>query len=220
MRQHGWQGVRRQKSVRTTVADPTAERAPELVDRQFRVPTPNALVVADFTYVKLVIGAYGGTLIGWEAASVKQTRFVGSAIRQGRCAARPAWPPDRRRHPPLRCRARESDGLGPGSFQTYPQAKRHCDEIAREPCQASGICEAVLLGRRARLATRSRPSPSFSQGKIQAAAPRPIMRGAREEFQPATAAALNRSAGASGRKVHVVLGFQRWSQRLLSKYRI
>jgi putative transposase len=92
MRRNGWQGVRRQKSVRTTVADPAAERAPDLVDRQFRVPTPNALVVADFTYVKLatgtfvyvafVIDAYAGAIIGWEAASVKQTRFVESAIRQ------------------------------------------------------------------------------------------------------------------------------------------
>ena len=94
MRRNGWQGVRRQKSVRTTIADPAAERAPDLVDRQFRVPTPNALVVADFTYVKLVTGvfvyvafvidayAYAGAIIGWEAASVKQTRFVESAIRQ------------------------------------------------------------------------------------------------------------------------------------------
>jgi putative transposase len=92
MRRHGWQGVRRQKSVRTTIADPTAERAPDLVDRQFRVPTPNALLVADFTYVKLVTGtfvyvafvidAYAGAIIGWQAASAKQTRFVESAIRQ------------------------------------------------------------------------------------------------------------------------------------------
>jgi putative transposase len=92
MRRHGWQGVRRQKSVRTTIADPAAERAPDLVGRQFRVPTPNALVVADFTYVKLVTGvfvyvafvidAYAGAIIGWEAASVKQARFVESAIRQ------------------------------------------------------------------------------------------------------------------------------------------
>ena len=78
--------------MRTTIADPAAARAPDLVDRQFRVPTPNALVVADFTYVKLVTGvfvyvafvidAYAGAIIGWEAASVKQTRFVESAIRQ------------------------------------------------------------------------------------------------------------------------------------------
>ena len=52
MRRNGWQGVRRQKSVRTMISDPAAERAPDLVDRQFRVPTPNALVVADFTYCR------------------------------------------------------------------------------------------------------------------------------------------------------------------------
>ena len=34
-------------------ADPAAARAPDLVDRQFRVPAPNMLLVADFTYVRL-----------------------------------------------------------------------------------------------------------------------------------------------------------------------
>src|SRR5262245_64184296 len=53
MRTHGWQGVRRQKKVRTTIADPTARRAPDLVNRQFQVAEPNKLLVADFTYVKL-----------------------------------------------------------------------------------------------------------------------------------------------------------------------
>ena len=47
MRRHGWQGVRRQKSVRTTIADPAAVRPPDLVDRQFGVPAPNRLLVAD-----------------------------------------------------------------------------------------------------------------------------------------------------------------------------
>jgi putative transposase len=92
MRFNGWQGVRRQKKVRTTIADPAADRAPDLVNRQFTVPAPNRLFVADFTYVKLVTGvfvyvafvidAYAGTIVGWEAASSKQTRFVESAIRQ------------------------------------------------------------------------------------------------------------------------------------------
>lgn len=77
---------------RTTISNPAADRAPDLVDRQFRVPTPNVLVVADFTYVKLVTGvfvyvafvidAYAGAIIGREATSVKQTRFAESAIRQ------------------------------------------------------------------------------------------------------------------------------------------
>ncbi len=85
MRANRWQGVRRQRKIRTTVADPAAERAPDLVDRQFTVPAPNQLLVADFTYVKLVTGAfayvafvidaYAGAIIGWEASMSKETRF-------------------------------------------------------------------------------------------------------------------------------------------------
>lgn len=92
MRAHGWQGVRRQKKARTTVADPAAQRAPDLVERNFRVPAPNRLLVADFTYVKLITGvfayvafvidAFAGAIIGWETCMSKQTRFVESAIRQ------------------------------------------------------------------------------------------------------------------------------------------
>ena len=49
MRRHGWQGVRRQKTVRTTIADPAAARPPDLVDRYFGLGAPNRLLVADFT---------------------------------------------------------------------------------------------------------------------------------------------------------------------------
>ena len=92
MRANGWRGVRRQKKVRTTICDPGAQRAPDLVDRQFTVPAPNRLLVADFTYVKLISGvfvyvafvidAYAGAIVGWEGSASKQTRFVESAIRQ------------------------------------------------------------------------------------------------------------------------------------------
>ena len=92
MRKNGWQGVRRQKRVRTTIPDPEAVRPPDLVDRQFGVAAPNVLLVADFTYDKLVIGvvgyvafvidAYAGSIVGWEASASKHTRFVESALRQ------------------------------------------------------------------------------------------------------------------------------------------
>lgn len=92
MRVNGWQGVRRVKKVRTTVADPAAGRAPDLVDRKFRVEAPNRLLVADFTYVRLITGvfvytafvidAYAGRIVGWECSTSKHTRFVESAIRQ------------------------------------------------------------------------------------------------------------------------------------------
>ena len=75
MRANGWHGVTRAKKVRTTVADPSAARAADLVKRGFRVPAPSMLLVADFTYVPLtsgmfvytafVIDAYAGRIVGW-----------------------------------------------------------------------------------------------------------------------------------------------------------
>jgi putative transposase len=92
MRANGWQGVTRTKKVRTTISDPAAVRAPDLVNRQFRVEAPNQLVVADFTYVRMatgcfvytafVIDAYADTIVGWECSTSKETALVESAIRQ------------------------------------------------------------------------------------------------------------------------------------------
>ncbi|WNJ60819.1 IS3 family transposase [Nocardia seriolae] len=92
MRVNGWKGVVRRRKVRTTEADPAASRAPDLVDRHFRVAAPNMLVVADFTYVALagggfvytafVIDAYAGRILGWECATSKESVFVESTIRQ------------------------------------------------------------------------------------------------------------------------------------------
>ena len=92
MRIRGWQGVRRLKKIRTTVCDPAADRAPDLVKRGFRAPAPGRLLVADFTYVRLaggmfaytafVIDAYANRILGWECSLSKHTRFVEAAIRQ------------------------------------------------------------------------------------------------------------------------------------------
>ena len=91
MREHGWRGTTRAAKVRTTVADPAAERAPDLVKRQFTAARPNQLWVADFTYVPMttgfgytafVIDAFAGLIVGWECSRSKETVFVESAIRQ------------------------------------------------------------------------------------------------------------------------------------------
>jgi putative transposase len=91
MRAHGWHGVTRARKVRTTIADPAATRAPDLVGRQFRVPAPHRLLVADFTYVRtlagfcytaFVIDAFAGLIVGWECSTSKHTAFVERAIAQ------------------------------------------------------------------------------------------------------------------------------------------
>ena len=92
MRANGWRGATRAKKVRTTVPDPAATRAPDLVNRQFAVEAPNRLLVADFTYVRLasgtfaytafVIDAFAGLIVGWECSTSKHTTFVERAISQ------------------------------------------------------------------------------------------------------------------------------------------
>jgi transposase InsO family protein len=112
MRQRGWCGVTRARTVRTTVADPAATRAPDLVHRCFTASRPDALWVADFTYVPMtdgrfgytafVIDAFAGLIPGWECSMSKRTTFVEAAIRQG--AAR-----RRREGHPLRGTVHHSD---------------------------------------------------------------------------------------------------------------
>jgi hypothetical protein len=92
MRAHGWRGTTRARKVRTTVADPAAARAADLVNRCFTAERPDALWVADFTYVPLagggfgytafVIDAFAGYIPGWECSLSKHTAFVESALRQ------------------------------------------------------------------------------------------------------------------------------------------
>jgi hypothetical protein len=77
-RAHGWRGVTRGRRVRTTVPDPAAARAPDLVRRRFKASRPGQLHVADFTYVPLaggrfaytafVIDAFAGLIPGWECS--------------------------------------------------------------------------------------------------------------------------------------------------------
>jgi putative transposase len=91
MRTNSWLGVTRAKKIRTTIADPAAARAPDLVRRHFKAVRPDQLHVADFTYVPMVSGfgytafvidAFAGTIAGWECSLSKQTAFVERAVRQ------------------------------------------------------------------------------------------------------------------------------------------
>ena len=71
----GLQGARRGTAKRTTIPDPAATRAQDLVKRDFNPLAPNKLWVADFTYVStlagwvyvaFVIDAYARRILGWK----------------------------------------------------------------------------------------------------------------------------------------------------------
>lgn len=89
MAENGWEGARYGSKHKTTVADDSHRRYPDLVDRRFYAAAPNRLWVADFTYVAtwmgfvyvaFVIDAYSRRIVGWRAARSMTTALVLDAL--------------------------------------------------------------------------------------------------------------------------------------------
>jgi putative transposase len=98
MRDMGLQGTRRGKRVRTTIADDSAQRPPDLVDREFTAERPDQLWVADFTYVStwcgfvyvaFIIDVFSRMIVGWRMSSSMTSDFVLDALEQALHARRP-----------------------------------------------------------------------------------------------------------------------------------
>jgi putative transposase len=92
MRDAGLRGVVRGKKIRTTITDPSHERAGDLVGRDFTAVRPNRCWVADFThvatfagvvYVAFVVDVYSRAIVGWSAATNKRTPLVLDALDMG-----------------------------------------------------------------------------------------------------------------------------------------
>jgi putative transposase len=99
MRQLGLHGVVRGKTVKTTVSNPAAPCPLDRVNRQFTAARPNALWVADFTfvstwqgfvYVAFVIDVFSRYIVGWKVSASARTDFVLDALEQALYARRPA----------------------------------------------------------------------------------------------------------------------------------
>ena len=93
MRQAGIQGALRCKRVRTTRWDPSTDRHPDLVCRQFTASAPNRLWVTDLTfvatwagvaYVCFIVDAFSRMIVGWRVASHMRTPMVLDAIEMAR----------------------------------------------------------------------------------------------------------------------------------------
>jgi len=98
MRQMGLRGVVRGKEVRTTVPDRAMPCPADRVNRQFRVPRPNLLWVADFTYVAtwqgfvyvaFIIDAFARRIVGWRVSRTAHASFVLDALEQALHDRRP-----------------------------------------------------------------------------------------------------------------------------------
>ena len=91
MRTLGLQGVVRGRKCRTTVADESAARPLDHVNRQFQASRHNELWVADFTYVAtwagfvyvaFVIDVFARRIIGWRVARSMHAELVLDALEQ------------------------------------------------------------------------------------------------------------------------------------------
>jgi putative transposase len=96
MRELGIEGIsRRRKKVFTTIADPDAVRAPDLVNRNFKAAAPNQLWVTDLTYVPtrsgmayvcFIVDAFSRRIVGWRVASNMKTDMVLDALEMARAS--------------------------------------------------------------------------------------------------------------------------------------
>lgn len=89
MRSLELQGVRRGKTIKTTFSDANAKCPLDRVNRQFVAVRPNALWVADFTYVKtwqgfvyvaFMIDVFARYIVGWKVSPSAHTDFVLDAL--------------------------------------------------------------------------------------------------------------------------------------------
>ncbi|GAA0490340.1 IS3 family transposase [Pigmentiphaga daeguensis] len=98
MRRLGLRGVVRGKVVKTTISDKATPCPRDQVNRQFKAARPDALWVADFTYVStwagfvyvaFVIDVFARRIVGWKVSASARTDFVLDALEQALHARRP-----------------------------------------------------------------------------------------------------------------------------------
>jgi len=89
MQAAGLQGVSRRKATRTTIRQPDAQPAPDLVKRNFSVDGPDQLWVADITYIhtwagflflSVVMDAWSRRIVGWSMANHLRSELVIDAL--------------------------------------------------------------------------------------------------------------------------------------------
>jgi transposase InsO family protein len=94
MRRFGVRGLRLRRRTRTTIPDPAAVKAPDLIGRDFTAAAPNERYVGDITYIPVgdrgflylatVVDLYSRRLAGWAIANHMRTELVLEALDSAR----------------------------------------------------------------------------------------------------------------------------------------
>jgi len=94
----GLQGAVRGRTFKTTIADESLSRPRDLVNREFKATRPDALWVADITfvatwagfiYVAFVIDVYARKIVGWRVSNSLHSDLALDALEQALHARRP-----------------------------------------------------------------------------------------------------------------------------------
>ncbi len=90
MRTAGIVGYVKKRRVRTTIPEPSGQKVPDLLKRDFTAPAPNRRYVGDITYLPIadgsnlylatVIDCYSRRLAGWAVADHMRTELVEDAL--------------------------------------------------------------------------------------------------------------------------------------------
>jgi len=98
LREQSLKGLRRGRPLRTTIPDATADRARDLVRRQFRASAPDRLWVADLTYLEtregvcylaFILDVYSRRIVGWQLARHMRSELVLDALEMAAALRRP-----------------------------------------------------------------------------------------------------------------------------------
>jgi transposase InsO family protein len=91
MREHGIVGYRHRRRVRTTIPEPSGQKVPDLLNRDFTAPAPNRRYVGDITYLPIedgtnlylatVIDCYSRRVAGWAVADHMRVELVTDALK-------------------------------------------------------------------------------------------------------------------------------------------
>ena len=98
MTRFGVQGLRLRRRTRTTIPDPAAVKAPDLIGRDFTAPSVNQRYVGDITYLPIgergflylatMIDLHSRRLAGWAIADHMRTELVADALKNAAATTR------------------------------------------------------------------------------------------------------------------------------------
>ena len=158
MRGIGLAGLRLRRRHRTTIGDPAASKAPDLIGRDFTAQTPNTRYVGDITYLPIEDGTFcylatvmdlcSRRLVGWAIADHMRTELVLDALHA----------------------AQRTRGSLTGAIFHTDHGAQYTSRAFAEACRAAGVIQSMgTVGSSADNAAAESLNAAFTRETLQGA---------------------------------------------------